>query len=56
MLANETLPRGAVRQYDQPRLNVVVYDPSACDVWVKGEQQPPGKPGQRKSYTITKKS
>ncbi|GAA1585423.1 hypothetical protein GCM10009678_80020 [Actinomadura kijaniata] len=56
VLANETLPRGAVRQYDQPRLNVVVYDPSACDVWVKGEQQPPGKPGQRKSYTITKKS
>ncbi|MFB4310734.1 serine/threonine-protein kinase [Actinomadura sp. GTD37] len=54
VLTDGPLSQGELRQYDQPRLNAVVYDASACDVWVNGEQQPAGKPDQRKNYTINK--
>ncbi|MFA1545147.1 serine/threonine-protein kinase [Actinomadura chokoriensis] len=54
VLTDESLQPGDLRQYDQPRLNAVVYDASACDVWVNGEQQPAGKPDERKNYTINK--
>jgi tRNA A-37 threonylcarbamoyl transferase component Bud32 len=54
VLANETLPRGESRQYDQPRLSVVIPDSSACDVWVNGQQKPAGAPGERHSFNVTK--
>jgi hypothetical protein len=54
VLSDETLRRGEARQYDQPRLNAVICDASACDVWVNGAQKPVGKPGERQSYTLNK--
>ncbi len=54
VLSDETQHKGDARRYDQPRLNAVVYDASACDVWVNGEQKPPGAPGERKNYTLNK--
>jgi tRNA A-37 threonylcarbamoyl transferase component Bud32 len=52
VIADETLAMGDARQYDQPSLNAVVYDAAACEVWLNGRQQPPGKSGERKSYTV----
>lgn len=52
VLSDETLRKNDARQYDQPRINAVIYDASACDVWVNGEQKPVGKQGERKNYTI----
>ncbi|MFA1541248.1 serine/threonine-protein kinase [Actinomadura monticuli] len=54
VLTDEPLHQGDLRQYDQPRLNAVVYDASACDVWVNGKEEPAGKPDERKNYTINK--
>jgi tRNA A-37 threonylcarbamoyl transferase component Bud32 len=54
VLSDETLHKGEARQYDQPRINAVVYDASACDVWVNGAQKPAGKPGERQNYTLNK--
>ncbi|SNR50567.1 serine/threonine-protein kinase [Actinomadura mexicana] len=54
VLSDETLHMGEARQYDQPRINAVVYDASACDVWVNGRQKPAGKPGERQNYTLNK--
>lgn len=54
VLSDETLRTGDARQYDQPRLNAVIYDMSACDVWVNGQQKPAGRPGERQSYTLNK--
>ncbi|GLZ10020.1 hypothetical protein Acsp04_02550 [Actinomadura sp. NBRC 104425] len=56
VLADETLARGDVRQYDRPSLNVVIHDASACDVWVNGQRKPLGEPGRRQSYTVTKQT
>jgi serine/threonine protein kinase len=54
VVSDETLEMGDARQYQQPNLNAVVYDAAACEVWVNGAQQPPGTPGERKSYTVQK--
>ncbi|GAA1782717.1 serine/threonine-protein kinase [Actinomadura chokoriensis] len=54
VLTDESLHTGDLRQYDQPRLNAVVYDASACDVWVNGKEEPAGKPKERKNYTLNK--
>ncbi|TDD85254.1 serine/threonine protein kinase [Actinomadura darangshiensis] len=54
VLSDETLHHGDARQYEQPRLNAVIYDASACDVWVNGQEKPAGKPGERKNYTLNK--
>ncbi|WP_433477179.1 serine/threonine-protein kinase [Spirillospora sp. CA-142024] len=54
VLSDETLHQGDARQYGQPRLNAVIYDASACDVWVNGQEKPPGKPGERQNYTLNK--
>ncbi|MGH3244023.1 MAG: serine/threonine-protein kinase [Spirillospora sp.] len=53
VLADETLREGEARQFGQPRLNAVIYDTSACDVWVNGLRKPLGSPGERKNYTLT---
>ncbi|MFF5260709.1 serine/threonine-protein kinase [Actinomadura viridis] len=52
VVSDETLAPGDARQYDQPRLDAVVYDAAACEVWVNGERRPAGEPGQRRSYTV----
>ncbi|WP_169514701.1 serine/threonine-protein kinase [Actinomadura atramentaria] len=49
---NETVAVGSARRYDQPRLNAVVYDASACEVWVNGAKKPLGSPGERRNYTV----
>ncbi|WP_158581500.1 serine/threonine-protein kinase [Actinomadura spongiicola] len=54
VLSDETLREGEARRYDQPRLNAVIYDASACDIWVNGRRKPLGTPGERKNYTLTK--
>jgi tRNA A-37 threonylcarbamoyl transferase component Bud32 len=54
VLTDESLHKGDLRQYDQPRLNAVIYDASACDVWVNGKEEPAGKPKERKNYTLNK--
>ncbi len=53
VLTDESLHQGDLRQYDQPRLNAVIYDASACDVWVNGEEEP-CKAKERKNYTLNK--
>ena len=52
VLTDATLTTGEVRKYDQSLLNAVIYDASACDVWVNGQQQPLGRSGERKDYTL----
>ena len=54
VLTDESLRTGDLRQYDQPRLNAVVYDASACDVWVNGREEPAGGPKERKNYALNK--
>ncbi|TDB88555.1 serine/threonine protein kinase [Actinomadura sp. KC216] len=54
VLSDETLREGEARQYGQPRLNAVIYDASACDVWVNGLRKPLGSPGERKTYSLTR--
>ncbi|MDL4772259.1 MULTISPECIES: serine/threonine-protein kinase [Thermomonosporaceae] len=52
VLSDETLTRGDARTYDQVRLNAVIYDGAACDVWVNGKPRPVGPAGERKTYTV----
>ncbi|WP_131740745.1 serine/threonine-protein kinase [Actinomadura roseirufa] len=54
VLTDETLAVGEARKYDQQHLNAVVYDASACDVWVNGQRKPLGGAGERRSYTLTR--
>ncbi|MFI0482496.1 serine/threonine-protein kinase [Actinomadura sp. 9N215] len=54
VLSDETLRVSEARQYGQPRLNAVIYDASACDVWVNGLRKPLGSPGERRNYTLNK--
>lgn len=54
VLSDETLRESEARQYDQPRINAVIYDASACDVWVNGRRKPLGIPGERKNYSLNK--
>ncbi|RSN70716.1 MULTISPECIES: serine/threonine-protein kinase [Actinomadura] len=54
VLSDETLARGEARKYDHQRLNAVLYDASACDVWVNGRHEPGGAPGERKNLTVTR--
>lgn len=56
VLSDETLSRGDARQYDRPRLNAVIHDASACDVWVNGQRKPLGESGRRQTYTVTKET
>ena len=51
---NGDLAKGEERIFDKPRLTAVIYDTAACEVWVKGVKQPPGKPGARKQLQINK--
>ncbi|MFC4050353.1 serine/threonine-protein kinase [Actinomadura syzygii] len=54
VLSDETLLESEARQYDQPRINAVIYDASACDVWVNGLRKPLGTPGERRNYALNK--
>jgi hypothetical protein len=46
------LTRGQILRYDLPRMDLVVRDASACQVWINGSQEPVGLPGERKDYTV----
>ncbi|MFI0450998.1 serine/threonine-protein kinase [Actinomadura sp. 6N118] len=54
VLANETLVKGDTRQYDQPQLNVVLHDAAACEIWINGAQQPPGRAGTTHRFPVKK--
>ncbi|GAA2138181.1 serine/threonine-protein kinase [Actinomadura napierensis] len=54
VLTDGTIPKGEARQYGADRINAVIYDASACEVWVNGREKPQGKPGERVSYTLKK--
>ena len=54
MLFNGNLGQGETRQADEPRMNLVVSDGSAVDVYINGKLQPKSAPGKRKTYTIVK--
>ncbi|MER6809155.1 serine/threonine-protein kinase [Actinomadura nitritigenes] len=56
ILSDETLAAGEARRYGEAHINAVIYDASACDVWVNGQEKPLGKPGERVSYTVAKGS
>jgi hypothetical protein len=52
VLFDGLLARGQVARYDLPRLDVVVRDAGACRVWINGVQEPGGRPGERKNYSV----
>lgn len=54
VLFNGNLRQGEERHADEPRMNLVVADSSAVDVFINGKLQPKGAPGKRKIYTIVK--
>jgi hypothetical protein len=54
ILVNRSLTRGESLRFDEPRLSVVVDDGSAARIAVNGELRPPGKPGQRLTFTVAK--
>jgi hypothetical protein len=47
------LAAGQVGQYDLPRIDAVVHDAAACEVWIHGRLEPKGPAGERKRYTVT---
>lgn len=56
VLFNGNLAQGEERQANEPRMNLVVSDGSAVDVFINGKLQPRGAPGRKKTYTIIKPS
>lgn len=48
------LRQGEERRYDNPRLDLVVYDASAVEVVVNGVPRKRGLPGQRRTYQVKK--
>jgi hypothetical protein len=52
VLFNGFITQGEVRQFDDPRMNLVVRDSSTVDVYVNGKLQPKSTPGKRQTYTI----
>jgi eukaryotic-like serine/threonine-protein kinase len=54
VLFNGNLGLGEERHADEPRMNLVVRDGGAVDVYINGKLQPRGAPGKRKYYTIIK--
>ncbi|MBC6467131.1 serine/threonine-protein kinase [Actinomadura alba] len=46
------LAAGQVGQYDLPRLDAVIHDAAACEVWIHGRLEPKGRPGERKRFTV----
>jgi hypothetical protein len=54
VLFNGTLRQDEVRQYDEPRMDVVVTDASTVDIYLNGRLQKKGPPGARRTYTVVK--
>ena len=54
VLFNGVLKQGEERQADESRMNLVVSNAAAVDVYINGMLQPKGQPGRRKIYTVVK--
>jgi hypothetical protein len=54
VLFNGNLGQGETRQADEPRMNLVVSDGSAVDVFINGKLQAKGAAGKSKTFTIVK--
>jgi hypothetical protein len=52
VLFNGFIAQDEVRQFDDPRMNLVVRDGSTVDVYINGKLQPKTQPGKRETYTI----
>lgn len=47
IVVNRAFVRGESARFDEPRLNVLLSDASAVQVYVNGHARPPGPPGAR---------
>lgn len=54
IIVNRTLMRGESVRFDDPRLNVVLSDAGAVQVYVNGVRRPPGEPGRRTAFTAVR--
>ena len=54
ILVNRSLVRGQSVRLDEPRLSIVLGDTGAVRVYVNGKLRPPGKAGQRVTFTALK--
>jgi hypothetical protein len=54
ILVNRTLVRGQTVRFDDARLNVVLSDAGAVQVYVNGARRPPGEPGRRTAFTAVR--
>lgn len=54
ILVNRTLTRGQSLSFDDARLNVVLSDAGAVRVSVNGTPRPPGRPGERADFAVTR--
>lgn len=50
ILVDRVFSRGETARFDDPRLNVVLSDASAVQVYVNGRPRPPGPPGARVEF------
>lgn len=51
VLLDDTLTHGRHAEFNQPALDVVIYDAGAVKVVVDGKQRPMGQSGQREQFT-----
>jgi serine/threonine protein kinase len=54
VLFNGHLAQGEARQADEQKMNLVVSDGSACDVYINGKLQEKGPPGKKKTFLVIK--
>ncbi|GAA0336341.1 hypothetical protein NE235_25215 [Actinoallomurus spadix] len=54
ILVNRTLVRGQALRFDDARLNVVLSDAGAVQVYVNGVRRPPGEQGRRAAFTAVR--
>ncbi|MCO6006092.1 hypothetical protein NE236_13950 [Actinoallomurus purpureus] len=54
ILVNRTLVHGQAVRFDDARLNVVLSDAGAVQIYVNGVRRPPGEPGRRAEFTAVR--
>ncbi|MEV0408621.1 RodZ domain-containing protein [Actinoallomurus sp. NPDC050550] len=54
ILVNRTLVHGQSVRFEDPRLNVVLGDAGAVQVYVNGVRRPPDEPGRRVEFTAVR--
>ncbi|WP_345360304.1 RodZ domain-containing protein [Actinoallomurus liliacearum] len=55
ILVNRTLVRGQTLRFGDARLNVVLSDAGAVQVYVNGVRRPAGEPGRRAAFTAVRR-